>query len=560
MGIHMAIAAVLTAVAAATFVFLWVGEKTVQGTAYEPATERSPAPPASLGTQSQDPAADLVLIKEAAPRRVPPGSKVTYKISVTNLGPDSATAVTLLDTLPEGTSPAKGNCEGRRIKCYLGTIGGGEGTTLTLDVNVSPDARGSLRNKATVSSLTDDPDMANNEAVATVRVQPPPRADLRISKTLDSEEVLAGETVRYSIRVTNAGPHAATAVTLLDTLPAEMSPALRNCPGRRIRCYLGTIENGKSVTVTIDANVAEGASGDLRNRASVSSLTADPRLTNNETVSVISVAAPRVRDPTPEPRPKPRPPDPTPTLTPTPVPTVIVPDAEITPIPALQGPGWESVTAVVHPDRVTRVVLAEHGLFLTFPAISRARTFQVRVTAYDGDRLLQDPPPGLVLAAVTVEVFDTEGNLVEGVRLIFPANIEMTLDAGQVEAAGGAGELYQAHLQGGLALWTRSAADDPWRQVRFNFRLYPDGKASASVRLRYFSDFALVLEQDEPPEPTPTPIPSPTPIPPSPPGVGDSSVPARFVLAPGLAGLLLVLAGALILGLGGALLTRAGRR
>ena len=532
----------------------------VHGAAYEPVIEPSPSPPASLGMQSQDPVADLVLIKEVSPRRVRPGSKVTYTISVTNLGPDSATAVTLLDTLPEGTSPAKGNCEGRRIKCYLGTIGGGESTTLTLDVNVAPDARGSLRNKATVSSLTDDPDMANNEAVATVRVQPPERADLRLSKNLDSVDVLAGGTVRYSIRVTNAGPDAATAVTLLDFLPAEMSPALRNCPGRRIRCYLGTIASGKTVTVEIDAKLAEGASGDLRNSASVSSLTADPRLSNNEASVVMSVAAPRARDPTPTPRP----PDPTPTPTPTPVPTVIVPEAEITPVPALRGPGWESVTAVVHPDRVTRVTLPEHGLLLTFPAISRARTFQVRFTAYDEARVLQDPPPGLVLAAVAVEVFDTQGNLVEGVRLIFPANIEMTLDAGKVEAVGGPGELFQQYLRGGLGLWTRSAPEDPWRQLKFNFRLGPEpGEVSASIRLRYFSDFALMLEQEAQPDAevaTPTPTPSPTPIPPPPPSVGDASMQGPLVFAPGLAGLLLVLTGVVVLGLGGALLARPGRR
>ena len=559
-GIHVAIAAVLTAVAAAIFVSLWVGGGPVQGAEHDPAADLSPSPPASLGMQSQDPVADLVLIKEVAPRRVRPGSKVTYTISVTNLGPDAATAVTLLDTLPEGTSPAKGNCKGRRIKCYLGTIGGGESTTLTLDVNVAPDARGSLRNKATISSLTDDPDMANNEAVATVRVRPPQRADLRISKTLDSEEVLAGGTVRYSVRVTNAGPHAATAVTLLDTLPAEMSPALRNCPGRRILCYLGTIASGKTVTVEIDVNLAQEASGDLRNSASVSSLTADPRLSNNEASVVMSVAAPRARDPTP----KPRPPDPTPTPTPTPVPTVIVPEAEITPVPALQGPGWESVTAVVHPDRVTRVALPEHGLLLTFPAISRARTFQVRVTAYDEARVLQDPPPGLVLTAVAVEVFDTQGDLLEGVRLIFPANVEIKLNAGQVEAVGGPGELFQQYLRGALALWTRSAPEDPWRQVKFNFRLGPEpGSASASVRLRYFSDFALVLEQEAQPDnevATPTPTPSPMPMPPPPPSVGDASMQGPLVFAPSLAGLLLVLAGAAILKLGDAVLALHGRR
>ena len=243
------------------------------------------------------------------------------------------------------------------------------------------------------------------------------------------------------------------------------------------------------------------------------------------------------------------------------MPTVVVPEAEITPVPALQGLGWESVTAVVHPDRVTRIELPEHRLLLTFPAISRARTFQVRVAAHDEDRALQDPPPGLVMAAVAVEMFDTLGNLLEGVRLIFPANIEMTLDSGQVKAVGGSGELFQEHLRGGLGLWTRSSPDDPWRQVNFSFRLGPaPGEASASVRLRYFSDFALVLEQEEPHESTPTPTPSPTPIPPSPPSVGDASIHGPLAFAPGLGGLLLVLTGAVILGLASALRTRYGRR
>ena len=538
-GIHAAVAVVLTAIAAAVFVSLWVGERAAQGAERDP--HLTPAPPASLGAQSQDPAADLVLTKQAAPSRVRPGGKVTYTMIVTNLGPATATAVILFDTLPEGAAPAKGNCKARRIKCHLGTIGGGESKTLTLDVNLAPDARGSLKNKATVVSLTADPDIANNEAVATVRVRPPPRADLRISKTLDSAEVLAGGTARYSIRVTNAGPAAATAVTLLDALPAQMSPAMRNCPGRRILCYLGAIESGRSLTVAIDVNVAEGASGNLTNSAYVSSLTADPRMSNNQASAVISLAEPRARDPTPRP--------PTPTPTPTPVPTVIVPEAEITPVPALQGPGWESVTAVVHPDRVTRIALPEHGLLLAFPAISRARSFQVRVTAYGGSRMLQDPPPGLVMAAIMVEVFDTQGRLLEGARLIFPANIEMALGSGQVEAVGGPGGLLQEYLRGGLGLWTRSAPGGPWRRIDFDLRLGPAGEASASVRLRYFSDFALVLEQEGPPEATPTPTPMPTPIPP--PSVGD---------APGLAGLLPALAGAAILGIGGTLLVRAGRR
>ncbi len=492
--------------------------------------------------------ADLVLSKTLYGGEVFAGGTATYTLRVTNEGPNASTAVTLIDTLPSAASPAKGNCEGRKIKCYLGTLADGESTTLTIDVNVAHDALGSLENRAAVSSLTDDPDSANNEATAAVIVQPPEKADLILSKTLDGGEVFAGGTVTYTIRVTNAGPNASTAVTLIDTLPSAMSTAKGNCEGRKIKCYLGTLADGESTTLTIDVNVAHDALGSLENRAAVSSLTDDPDSANNEAVAAVIVQPP-------EPTPTPQPPEPTPT----PVPTVIVPRAEVTPVPPIQGPGWQSVVVLVHPDRAARVTLPEHMMLLTFPKTSRARTFQIRITVYDEIPALWDPPPGLILAAVSIEAFDTQGNLLKGARLIFPANIEIALDAGQVEALGGPSQLLQTHLQGGLNLWTRSALGDPWGRVRFDLRLGAQGQATASIRLHYLGDLALAADEDRLPTAERSIGASPTPIPPAPPSVGGASIPGQLVFAPSLAGLLLVLVGSIMLGLGRAVLGRRAR-
>jgi uncharacterized repeat protein (TIGR01451 family) len=46
---------------------------------------------------------DLAVTKSSSPAVVPPGSTVTYSISLTNLGPDLATGVTVTDVLPAGT-------------------------------------------------------------------------------------------------------------------------------------------------------------------------------------------------------------------------------------------------------------------------------------------------------------------------------------------------------------------------------------------------------------------------------------------------------------------------
>src|SRR2546430_14705048 len=50
------------------------------------------------------PTADLSLIQTGTPDPVGPGGKLTYTISVTNAGPDSASAVVVTDAVPGSTT------------------------------------------------------------------------------------------------------------------------------------------------------------------------------------------------------------------------------------------------------------------------------------------------------------------------------------------------------------------------------------------------------------------------------------------------------------------------
>ena len=78
-------------------------------------------------------------------------------------------------------------------------------------------------------------------------------ADLSLTKSGAPDPVTVGDTVTYTVVVTNGGPDAATGVTVTDTLPAEVTfvsatATQGTCSGTTtVSCALGTLANGASV-------------------------------------------------------------------------------------------------------------------------------------------------------------------------------------------------------------------------------------------------------------------------------------------------------------------------
>jgi uncharacterized repeat protein (TIGR01451 family) len=118
--------------------------------------------------------ADLSIVK-SVPATAAPATNVTYTLTVSNAGPNSASAVTVTDVLPTGTTfvstaSSQGSCAGTStVTCNLGVMANGSSATITLVV-VSPNAAGPVVNTATVSSTTADPNSANNSSSATFTV------------------------------------------------------------------------------------------------------------------------------------------------------------------------------------------------------------------------------------------------------------------------------------------------------------------------------------------------------------------------------------------------------
>jgi uncharacterized repeat protein (TIGR01451 family) len=159
------------------------------------------------------PSADLVVTKVNDPDPVIAGNVLTSTITVRNGGPSPATDVVVADELPPGvgavTTPGR-TCivNIRLLSCLIGTIAAGDTVTITVRTNVPPGSTAaSLTNVARVESATSDPDPADNTAPATSAVIRD--ADLSVTKSVSSGTVAPGETLTYTLRVTNNGPSTA---------------------------------------------------------------------------------------------------------------------------------------------------------------------------------------------------------------------------------------------------------------------------------------------------------------------------------------------------------------
>src|SRR5262249_7696271 len=151
------------------------------------------------------------------------GDTITFTVTLTNVGPDIATNVLLADLLPFGltfvsAAPSQGSYDDRTGLWAVGNVPASTALSLTLTARVDrPERR---TNTAAVSHSDQfDPVAGNNQGSA---IEVPRQADLQVKKTVSDPSPNVGDTITFTVTLTNAGPDPATNVDLVDLLPAGL--------------------------------------------------------------------------------------------------------------------------------------------------------------------------------------------------------------------------------------------------------------------------------------------------------------------------------------------------
>ncbi len=123
-------------------------------------------------------------------------------------------------------------------------------------------------------------------------------ADLAVTKSSNPTTVSTGETLTYTINLTNNGPATATGVRLVDTLPSAMTfssatASQGNCTevAGTVTCDVGILQSGENATIELEAT-AGATTGTFDNTVTVSSNMPDPDSANNS-ASISTIVIPR---------------------------------------------------------------------------------------------------------------------------------------------------------------------------------------------------------------------------------------------------------------------------
>ena len=209
--------------------------------------------------------------------------------------------------------------------------------------------------------------------------------------------------------------------------------------------------------------------------------------------------------------------------------TVTITVTDVTDVPLASGS--TQMIGVVDSEQDTIVSTLDGSVAVTFPSGSRSGDYQARLD-YGLNNCNPDFSSEELWFCLTVDIFDNEGNLEQGVVLSRPATIKIRRNGderGSVDAVLG------LHAQGGVSVYTRGQTGGEWTELEFtlesdgvggivitvtgvsSFGLYA-GTTDSSVPVQVSHQVATVPVptqntggQGSSPEPTPTPTPTPQP-------------------------------------------------
>lgn len=177
--------------------------------------------------------ANVTMTKEAAPNPVQAGTPITWTLTATNTGPNTATNVTVSDTLPAGVTGiiASGpgwNCtvSGLDVSCTRATMP--VGSSYVSVVGYAPTTTGNITNTCVASG---DPGVVFDLTSCHADSEVTDYSHLIVSKTASASTIGTELPITWTINVQNVGPTAGTNVVITDTVPVGVTNIAAAGPG-----------------------------------------------------------------------------------------------------------------------------------------------------------------------------------------------------------------------------------------------------------------------------------------------------------------------------------------
>ncbi|EEK55254.1 hypothetical protein bcere0004_34430 [Bacillus cereus BGSC 6E1] len=241
---------------------------------------------------------------------------ITYTLSFQNTGTVPATNITVMDSIPAGTTfvpdsvtingiPQPGTNPALGIS--LGTLAPSERATITFQVRVvNIPASGEIRNQGSATfNYQPDPNLPPVTKTETTPETTTPIQTVVISPTKTANLTFAeiGDNVTYTVTFTNQGTIPATGVTITDSLPPSTtfvtnSVTVNTIPQPGVSpisgISVGTVNPGEIVTVTFQVQInAIPPNGKIENTASVTYISqptpGEPPITTTETTPTVTL-------------------------------------------------------------------------------------------------------------------------------------------------------------------------------------------------------------------------------------------------------------------------------
>lgn len=241
---------------------------------------------------------DILVQKTDSVDPVPLGGETEYTIDITNVGPSVGTNLVMIDTFPAagstpsarfsyqggltltGTGASAGTCSEPAIgaidgvlQCTFPVFEVGAPNKITVkykmraeSIVTAGDYAGTQRNHVVVSVDENETEQDNNEVNEdTTSRRAAIATDLALTKSVDKATLVPGDTLTYTLSVTNNGPLESVGAQVVDPLPAGLTfvSSADGCveAAGTVTCAVGTLANGDSKEFTFVAQLDDPYTG-----------------------------------------------------------------------------------------------------------------------------------------------------------------------------------------------------------------------------------------------------------------------------------------------------------